>query len=105
MSANKSLDDMIVKIKKDNEVLEKEIQQHKEDYEKLSKEKLELEERILDISGNIVSLNEKKVVLDNTIKEIRDAFEDKTITESEDAYNKILKSTQLLMDTISSKLN
>ena len=93
MSVNLGLDEMISKIKQDNEKLEKEIQEHRENYEKLSKEKLEIEERILDISGNIVSLNEKKTVLESTIK------------ESEDAYSKILKSTQLLMSTISSKIN
>lgn len=87
------LDDLIVTIKGEFLSLTNDITDNVKLLRRLNEEKIDIEQRIIDVSGNIEFLKERKSVLEHTIK------------ESEDAYNKIIMSTQLLADTISSKLN
>ena len=93
MSNLQNLDGLITNIKSNYTTLENDINSQLQTYEELNNEKKNLLQRIADISLNIETLKDRKVVLENTIR------------ESEEAYKKIMMSTQLLVDTISSKIN
>ena len=93
MSNLQNLDGLISNIKSNYTTLENDINSQLQTYEELNNEKKNLLQRIADISLNIETLKDRKVVLENTIR------------ESEEAYKKIMMSTQLLVDTISSKIN
>ena len=86
------LNQLIAKIKGEFTELDNEINSQILHLQRLHEDKEEIENKIVDVSFNIGNLKERKVVLEDTI------------IASEQAYNKIIVSTKLLMDTISSKL-